>query len=55
MSPGYYNSHSITSGTSLITPINAKKTSESTRVLSTKVSSEDYGPDYLFDGVYLKG
>jgi hypothetical protein len=55
MIPGNYNSHNGINGVSLITANTAKRKAESTRVLSTKVSSKDYGAykiaaDYLFDG-----
>ena len=50
-----YNSQNGTNGTSLIIANTNKKKSQSTRVFSTKVSSEDYGAykiaaDYLFEG-----
>ncbi|CAN5516237.1 hypothetical protein BH18THE2_BH18THE2_22350 [soil metagenome] len=49
------NSQNGTNGTSLIIANTNKKKSQSTRVLSTKVSSEDYGAykiaaDHLFEG-----
>ena len=50
-----YESHYDTNGKSLITTNTNKRKSQSTRVLSTKVSSEDYGAykiaaDHLFEG-----
>jgi hypothetical protein len=55
MIPGEYDRHNGINGTSLITANTAKRKAESTRVLSTKVSSEDYGAykiaaDHLFNG-----
>lgn len=52
MIPGDYDSHNRTS---LITANTAKRKAESTRVLSTKISAEDYAAykiaaDYLFEG-----
>lgn len=55
MNSDNYNSQNGTNRTSLIIANTNKKKSQSTRVLSTKVSSEDYGAykiaaDYLFEG-----
>jgi metal-dependent amidase/aminoacylase/carboxypeptidase family protein len=54
MIPGH-DSHNGISGTNLITANAAKGKTASTRVLSTKVSEEDYGAykiaaDHLFEG-----
>ena len=51
----YNNTQNGTNGTSLIITSTAKKKIQSTRVLSTKISAEDYAAykiaaDYLFEG-----
>ena len=55
MNSDNYNSQNGTNGTSLIIANITKKKIQRTRVLSTKVSAEDYGAykiaaDHLFDG-----